>query len=96
VSNLLLRSLRESGVLKDWAVPFARAKNAVEMARVCTESQPEQPRTVMVLDSTNTGDYWVVSEEDAQRLEVQGYTRYVTKPEQDPDADADADAEEQS
>lgn len=79
MSNLLLRSLRESGVLKSWALPFARAKNAVELARVCTESKPELPRTVMVLDSTNTGDYWVVSEDDAQRLEAQGYTRYVTK-----------------
>lgn len=89
MSNLLLRSLREAGVLQDWALPFARAKNAVELAKSCTERTPDAPRTVMVLDSTNTGDYWVVSEQDAQRLEAKGYTRYVTKEEQDPDAGAE-------
>jgi hypothetical protein len=81
MSNLLLRSMREAGLVKDWVLPFARAKNAVELAKICTEKRPEAPRAVMVLDSTNTGDYWVVSEEDAKRLETMGYVRYVTKEE---------------
>lgn len=84
MSNLLLRSLREAGVIRDWVLPFARANAAVSMTEICNQKTPNLPRTVVVLDGVNTGDYWVVSEADAERLEAKGYTRYVTKPAQAP------------
>lgn len=87
MSNLLLRSLRDAGVITGWVLPFARAKAAAILAEKCNEKAPGS-RTVMVLDSAeshNSGEFWVVSEDDAQRLEAKGYTRYVTKPAQDPE-----------
>lgn len=82
MSNLLLRSLREDGVVLDAVLPCARAKAAVDLAQRFTERTPDSPRTVIVIEQeTNTGHYWVVSEADAQRLEAKGYLRYVTKPE---------------
>lgn len=84
MSNLLLLSLREAGVIVDPVLPFARAKSAADTAKRLTETTPETPRTVMVLDGANTGDYWVVSEADAERLEAKGYIRYVSKPDVEP------------
>lgn len=72
MSNLLLRQLREQGLITGEVLPFARANTAADLAR-------RTERAVMVLDAVNNGDYWVVTEEDAARLEAAGYTRYTTK-----------------
>jgi hypothetical protein len=68
--------MRAQGLILDWVLPFARAKSA------CGAAKRTKGRTVMVVeDAVNTGQYWVVSEADAQRLETMGYVRYVAKPE---------------
>lgn len=81
MSNLLLRTLRESGVITDWVLPFARANAAADVVKRHNEAHPEDPRTVMVVEAMNNGDYWVVAEKDAQRLEAKGYLRYIVKQE---------------
>lgn len=53
-------------------LPFARANAAADLAS-------RTRRAVVVLDAVNNGDYWVVGEEDAARLEGAGFTRYITK-----------------
>lgn len=72
MSNLLLRQLREQGLITGEVLPFARGNAAADLAR-------RMERAVVVLDGVNNGDYWVVCEEDAARLEKAGYTRYATK-----------------
>lgn len=84
MSNILLRSLRDAGIITGWVLPFARAKAAADLVERMNEKDPTAPRAVIVVDGVNNGDYWVVSEEDAQRLEAKGYVRFVAKPEQDP------------
>jgi hypothetical protein len=72
MSNLLLRQLRERGLITGDVLPFARANSAADLAE-------RTKRAVMVLDAVNQGDYWVVREQDAERLEKAGFTRYVAK-----------------
>ncbi|MDB5957509.1 hypothetical protein [Ramlibacter sp.] len=79
MSNLRLRGLREAGVITGQVLPFARVGAAAAVATRHNEVHPDAPWIVMIVEAMNSGDYWVVSEEDAQRLEAKGYTRYVTK-----------------
>ena len=66
MSNVLLRQLRELGLITGEVLPFARKAAAVDLAE-------RTDRAVVTLDAVNTGDHWVVSKEDAQRLRDAGY-----------------------
>jgi hypothetical protein len=70
VSNLLLRDLRDAGVLADLVLPFADLVAAASFAQ-------RTDRVVMLLHAANVGRFWVVTQDDARRLEADGWMRYV-------------------
>ncbi|MCA0214681.1 MAG: hypothetical protein LCH79_16075 [Proteobacteria bacterium] len=69
MSNLLLKQLRDQGLITGDVLPFARPGAAQDLAA-------RTDRAVMVLDAVNNGDYWVVTKEDAERLAAAGYQRH--------------------
>lgn len=71
MSNLLLKQLREQGLITGEVLPFARPGAAQDLAA-------KTDRVVMVLDAVNNGDYWVVMKDDAERMTAAGYKRHAS------------------
>lgn len=71
MSNLLLRLLKERGVILDGVTPFGGANLIERMA------QTFPGKVVMEMpNGTAPGPYWLVSAEDAKRMEQAGYQRH--------------------
>jgi hypothetical protein len=66
VTNLILQQLRARGVVLGDVLPFAQAGHACNLAA-------QLGRIVMLVEALNSGRYWVVSNEDAARMEAAGF-----------------------
>lgn len=69
MSNLALKLLRERGIITGDVLPFARAAAAQSLV----ERLDDRRVVIEVMDSVNTGCYWVMSGEDGRRMEAAGY-----------------------
>lgn len=81
MTNIVLRQLREAGLLTGDVLPFAYPDTAAALAT-------RLGRCLMVVATINNGDYWVVTAEDAARLIGAGYSQHG-KPEHIPIVRAD-------